>query len=67
MTDEAVIDAEGVEVQSLLMQWGQEWAVMIRDGARDGSVCSSYQAEIIGQAILGALYDYAEQIAPEVD
>ena len=61
MTDEAVIDAEGVEVQSLLMQWGQEWAVMIRDGARDGSVCSSYQAEIIGQAILGALHQTSRE------
>ncbi len=61
MTDEAVIDAEGVEVQSLLMQWGQEWAVMIRDGARDGSVCSSYQAEIIGQAIVGALHQTSRE------
>ena len=61
MTDEAVIDSEGVEVQSLLMQWGQEWAVMIRDGARDGSVCSSYQAEIIGQAIVGALHQTSRE------
>jgi AcrR family transcriptional regulator len=56
MTDEAVIDAEGVEVRSLLTQWGAEWADMVREAARDGSACRSYDAGIIGQAIVGALH-----------
>ena len=56
MTDAAMIDAEGAPVQPLLMQWGKEWAEMIRDAAQDGSACSSYDAEIIGQAIVGALH-----------
>ena len=56
MTDAAMIDAEGAPVQPLLMHWGKEWAEMIRDAAQDGSACSSYDAEIIGQAIVGALH-----------
>jgi AcrR family transcriptional regulator len=56
MTDQMVIDADGVEVQPLLMQWGMEWAEMVRELARDGGACSSYDAEIIGQAIVGALH-----------
>ncbi|MBW8708964.1 MAG: TetR/AcrR family transcriptional regulator [Alphaproteobacteria bacterium] len=56
MTDGAMINAEGDQMQPLLMQWGREWAEMIRDAARDGSACSSYDAEIIGQAIVGALH-----------
>jgi AcrR family transcriptional regulator len=56
MTDAAMIDAEGSETQPLLMQWGREWAEMIRGAARDGSACSSYDADIIGQAIVGALH-----------
>src|SRR6201996_5323974 len=50
MTDQMVIDAEGVEARPLLMQWGNEWAEMLREAARDGSACASYDAEIVGQA-----------------
>lgn len=56
MTDAAMIDAEGASVQPLLVQWGKEWAEIIRGAAKDGSACSSYDAEIIGQAIVGALH-----------
>ena len=56
MTDAAMIDAGGDEAQPLLMQWGREWAEMIRGAAQDGSACSSYDADIIGQAIAGALH-----------
>jgi AcrR family transcriptional regulator len=56
LTDELVIDAEGAEVRPLLMQWGDDWAEMIREAEREGSARSSYNAEIIGQAIVGALY-----------
>ena len=61
MTDEAVIDAEGVGVQSLLMQWGMEWAELIRDAARDGSACRSFDPGIIGQAIVGALHQTSRE------
>jgi hypothetical protein len=56
MTDAAIIDAGGEEAQPLLMQWGREWAEMIRGAAQDGSACSTYDADIIGQAIAGALH-----------
>jgi AcrR family transcriptional regulator len=49
-TDGRVIDAEGVEAPSLLMIWGTEWAETLRDGGSNG-----YDADIIGQAIAGAL------------
>jgi AcrR family transcriptional regulator len=61
MTDQMVIDAEGVEARPLLMQWGAEWADMVRDAARDGSACASYDADIIGQAIVGALHQASRE------
>jgi AcrR family transcriptional regulator len=56
MTDAAMIDAGGDEAQPLLVQWGREWAEMIRGAVQDGSACSRYDADIIGQAIAGALH-----------
>jgi len=51
MTDGRVIDAEGVAAQPLLMKWGAEWAEMVREATN-----LSGNAEIIGQAIAGALH-----------
>ncbi len=56
MADERMIDTDGAETRPLLVQWGAEWAEMVRGFARNGSVCSSYDADIIGQAIVGALH-----------
>jgi AcrR family transcriptional regulator len=56
MTDEMVIDAEGVQAVPLLVLWGQEWAALVRCAAEQGAACNSYEAEIIGQAIVGALH-----------
>ena len=56
MTDESVIDAEGVQAVPLLMRWGGEWAEMLRDTAATGVTCASYDSEIIGQAIVGAIH-----------
>lgn len=53
MTDGRVIDADGAEVQPLLTQWGSEWADMVRDAT---GAHGPYNAEIIGQAIAGALH-----------
>jgi len=59
MTDARVIDADGVEAQPLLMQWGMEWADMVRGMARAGH--PSYDADIIGQAIVGALHQASRE------
>ncbi|HEY2009089.1 MAG TPA: TetR/AcrR family transcriptional regulator [Rhizomicrobium sp.] len=56
LTDECVIDAEGVPARPLVMQWGDEWAEMIREAVVDGKASPSFNAEIIGQAIVGALH-----------
>ncbi len=56
LADERMIDADGVEARPLLMQWGVEWAQMVRREASNGAACSSYDADIIGQAIVGALH-----------
>ena len=53
--------AEGVEVRSLLTQWGAEWADMVREASRDGSACRSYDPGIIGQAIVGALHQTSRE------
>ena len=59
MTDESVIDAEGVQAVPLLMRWGGEWAEMLRDTAEAGVTCGSYDTAIIGQAIVGAIHQVA--------
>lgn len=54
LTDGRVIDAEGADVEPLLMRWGAEWAERLR-----GNPGSALDADIIGQAIAGALYQAA--------
>ncbi len=66
MTDESVIDAEGVQAMPLLTRWGAEWAEMVRHAAADGKACSSYDAEIIGQAIVGALHQTGREASRAV-
>ena len=56
MSDERMIDTDGVEVRPLLMQWGMEWAELVRREAECDGGYSSYDADIIGQAIVGALH-----------
>jgi AcrR family transcriptional regulator len=56
MTDESLIDAEGVQAVPLLMRWGVEWAQMLQASADAGLTCDSYDTEIIGQAIVGAVH-----------
>jgi AcrR family transcriptional regulator len=55
MTDEAVIDAEGVQAIPLLQRWGSDWA------AGHGQVSEGYDADIVGQAILGAIHQAATE------
>ena len=56
LTDARVIDAEGEELRPLLTQWGEEWAKVIGEAVAEGSARNGYDAGIIGQAIVGALY-----------
>jgi AcrR family transcriptional regulator len=56
MTDEAVIDAEGVQAVPLLVRWGHDWAVQVQRLIAAGTTPSDYDADIIGQAILGAIH-----------
>lgn len=56
LTDECVIDAEGVSARPLVMQWGDEWADMIREAVAEGKASPAFNADIIGQAIVGALH-----------
>lgn len=53
MTDGRVIDAEGAPAQPLLVKWGAEWAEMVREAP---NARTFHNAEIIGQAIAGALH-----------
>ena len=56
MTDEAVIDAEGAQAVPLLVRWGRDWAEQVRWRMGEGSIARDYDADIIGQAILGAIH-----------
>ena len=56
MTDEVVIDAEGVQATPLLQRWGADWAEFVRAAAARGEVSVDYDLDIIGQAILGAIH-----------
>ena len=56
MADERMIDAEGAETRPLLALWGEEWAQIVRGFAKSSIVCSFYDADIVGQAIAGALH-----------
>ena len=56
MTDEAVIDAEGVQATPLLVRWGHDWALHLQRSMDDGAAAPIYDADIIGQAILGAIH-----------
>ncbi|HWD48988.1 MAG TPA: TetR/AcrR family transcriptional regulator [Rhizomicrobium sp.] len=59
MTDEAIIDAEGVAAKPLLQRWGEDWAKTLRDTAQAGHAYRGYDADIVGQAILGAIHQTA--------
>lgn len=61
MTDEAVIDAEGVQALPLLQRWGQDWAQIVRAAAGHGRVSDFYDPDIVGQAILGAIHQVASE------
>ncbi|MBV9418904.1 MAG: TetR/AcrR family transcriptional regulator [Alphaproteobacteria bacterium] len=61
MTDELVIDAEGAQATPLLVRWGFDWGEIVREAMRTGDACQSYNPEIVGQAILGAIHQTASE------
>lgn len=61
MTDEAVIDAEGVQATPLLQRWGYDWAQFVRHAAADGRAAKDFNPDIVGQAILGAIHQAARE------
>jgi AcrR family transcriptional regulator len=61
MTDESVIDAEGVQALPLLVRWGMDWADITRQAVADGLACTTYNPDIVGQAILGAIHQVASE------
>ncbi|HWA31093.1 MAG TPA: TetR/AcrR family transcriptional regulator [Rhizomicrobium sp.] len=61
MTDEAIIDAEGVAAKPLLDRWGEDWGTILAELARDGRAVEGYDTEIAGQAILGAIHQTASE------
>ena len=61
MTDELVIDAEGAQATPLLVRWGFDWGEIVREAQRTGHACTTYNPEIVGQAILGAIHQAASE------
>lgn len=61
MTDEAVIDAEGVQATPLLQRWGYDWAQFLRHAAAHGRAAKDFNPDIVGQAIMGAIHQAASE------
>jgi AcrR family transcriptional regulator len=61
MTDEAVIDAEGVQATPLLQRWGADWAESVRNVTHAGRVSDGYDIDVVGQAIVGAIHQAASE------
>jgi AcrR family transcriptional regulator len=61
MTDEAVIDAEGVQAMPLLQRWGRDWAETVRNAAEQGRGARLYDPDVVGQAIVGAIHQAASE------
>jgi AcrR family transcriptional regulator len=63
MTDESVIDAEGVQAVPLLIRWGKGWSELVRMAAAEHATTDLYDADIIGQAIVGAIHQTGHEAA----
>jgi AcrR family transcriptional regulator len=61
MTDEAVIDTEGAQATPLLQRWGADWAAVVRAAAAGDQVSAAFDADIVGQAIVGAIHQAAAE------
>jgi AcrR family transcriptional regulator len=63
LADAAVIDAEGAQVVPLLQQWGYDWGATLLKAASAGQITPFYDSDIIGQAIVGAIYQTSSEAA----
>lgn len=63
LTDESVIDAEGVQATPLLIRWGKGWSDLVRLAAAEHTGAEQYDADIIGQAIVGAIHQTGHEAA----
>ena len=63
MTDASMIDAGEGQNLPMIARWGQEWGDLIRGAAAEGRACDSYNPELIGQAVAGALQQAALESA----
>ncbi|HEY2071766.1 MAG TPA: TetR/AcrR family transcriptional regulator [Rhizomicrobium sp.] len=61
LTDEAVIDAEGAQAVPLMQRWGHDWANSVRNAAALGRASEEYDADVVGQAIVGAIHQAASE------
>jgi AcrR family transcriptional regulator len=61
MTDEAVIDAEGVQAVPLLHRWGADWSEVLRAAAAHGQLGAAFDPDIVGQAVVGAIHQAASE------
>ena len=61
MTDEAIIDAEGVQAMPLLQRWGADWAETVRKMTGADRTADDYDIEVVGQAIVGAIHQAASE------
>ncbi|HEY3636942.1 MAG TPA: TetR/AcrR family transcriptional regulator [Rhizomicrobium sp.] len=59
MTDEVVIDAEGVQAVPLLQRWGADWANIIRAEVKHRQIADIFEPEMVGQAVVGAIHQVA--------
>ncbi|HXS06850.1 MAG TPA: TetR/AcrR family transcriptional regulator [Rhizomicrobium sp.] len=59
LTDASVIDAGEGQGVPMVARWGQEWSDLIRGAAAQGEACGTFNAEVIGQAVAGALHQAA--------
>ena len=63
LTDEAIIDAEGAQAVPLVQQWGYDWGATLLKAASAGHIAPFYDADIIGQAIVGAIHQATSEAA----
>lgn len=59
MTDELVIDAEGVQAVPLVQRWGADWANFIRAEVEMHQIADIYDPDIVGQTVVGAIHQTA--------
>lgn len=63
LSDEAIIDAEGAQAVPILQRWGYDWGETLVKAAGAGHIAPFYDADIIGQAIVGAIHQVSSEAA----